>query len=252
MPNTKTADVLGTAKRFLIFGPAGSGKTTSLRTAPKPCYVLSLDDKLSSLVGEDVEFDTFQGGNAAGFIAVRDKLLQLRQACAYKTIAVDSFTALSRAAMHQVRLDNDNKTVFGKAKMEHGQDYGSLYVKLDEIGLYLADIREKFGTHIILICHEYADAITPDGPRQYIEPLIDGVKYPNQMLAINDEILHQEILPGVQGTKNYVWRTRPTAFIRQCSTRFNGMEEFEPADFTTYLAKAKSAAAKLQGGEVKK
>lgn len=241
--NAKTISTLSGPQRFFIFGPAGIGKTYSIRTLPKPTYVIDCGDGMSTNTGQDIDYDTYAIGRAASYRAIRDRLIQLSVKCDYKSIVIDELTSLSRSAMNQVYVDNGN--AWSKNRQ---QDYFAVFAKLDELSMYLVDIREKHKAHIVVFAHEYFET-DKDGNKTACLPIIDGKKFPGLFLVTFDELYHMEVEAGAGGVLRYVWRTKRQGVYQLLKTRIPGLLDKEVADFSSILAKAEKAAKELTGGK---
>ena len=104
MPNTK--DIKLTHLKVLIWGEAFSGKTTFASTFPRP-FFFDLDNKMTSLAGKDIEYETYTGER--GYRKFRTDLPKIAERDDIDTLVVDSLSSMHSFMMDEIQELSGNK-----------------------------------------------------------------------------------------------------------------------------------------------
>jgi hypothetical protein len=116
MPNSKDLVPANENFKFLLLGDYGTGKSTFAATCPTPGYLFNFDDRAITYKGKDFDYDTFPI-SAQGWMDFEGKLRDVIKAVAdgkYKTVVVDSTTAMTDVAMERsMALDPKRNAVGG-------------------------------------------------------------------------------------------------------------------------------------------
>jgi hypothetical protein len=143
MQEIDLAQVKPDLRKILLIGNEGTGKTHFIKTMPKPIYVFSMDKGYLTLAGEEgikcgvfMDEDRYRPHAYADFKQKFDSLKKQQEKYKwkdgkeepYKTVAIDSITALSKAIFdHEQRLNNsiDKQGGFGV--------WGNIKTKLQDV-----------------------------------------------------------------------------------------------------------------------
>ena len=243
-------------RRWLIYGPAASGKTKSLLTLPssmRPALILDIDKGGAELdedetLGTRILFDSHDKlGEPCGHKQLTDFLQQVHankiklphECGAYKTVVCDSLTVaiqnINQATLQWYK-DNGEK---GNARESLDQpptqaEYGMIAHMAKKLVMGLIQLNRN----LIVICHE-ADTVkdettgaTHTGPALQKSLAIDLPRY-------FDELLYSKVKGRGTETK-FVWYTRPSGmFIAR--TRIKSISAEIPQDFSVYDVPAVTA-----------
>lgn len=112
MQELQMIEVKPDLKKILLIGVEGVGKTNFIKTMPKPVYLFSFDKGYLTLAGEDgitvgvcMDEDRHKPHAYADFKAKFDEIKKSKK---YKTIAIDSITALSKFILDHKQKVNNN------------------------------------------------------------------------------------------------------------------------------------------------
>jgi hypothetical protein len=101
--STKDIDFETTFLKAFVLGKFGTGKSVFASTFPTPGYVFDFDNRISSYRGFDWEYDSFPM-TAAGWVFFEKTIKEVEKAVKegkYKTVVVDSTTAMNDTAMER-------------------------------------------------------------------------------------------------------------------------------------------------------
>lgn len=148
-----------------ILGDAGLGKTSLACTFPKP-IVIRAEDGLQSIPVD-------QRPDALPVIAnveqLWDQLMALiREDHEYKTVIIDSVTALERLFIQDI-LDSDPKKPKGINQALGGYGNGSAAVAAqhERVRKACGILRDKKGMHVVFIAHAEVETIQPPDDEDY-------------------------------------------------------------------------------------
>lgn len=202
----KLSDYSPTSKFFCIFkGEPGSGKSIAAASFPEP-FFLDLDGRIKSVATfyradpaklAKIEYDRF-----TNFFRIKEKLKELKTRCPYKTIVVDSLTALADIIIRQMIMEKgDSGKKVGGQRVASIEDYGGEAAGLMEVIDSLREIYDNHGANIILTAHvlqtEVKDLEQP-GKTTYSRSLLTGgKKVAAKLPGYFDEVWHFQVVPSI-------------------------------------------------------
>jgi hypothetical protein len=148
-----------------ILGDAGLGKTSLACTFPKP-IVIRAEDGLQSIPVE-------QRPDALPLITKVDQLfdqlmLLVKEDHDYKTLVIDSVTALERLFIQDV-IDNDPKNPKGinQALGGYGNGTAAVAAQHERVRKACGILRDRKGMNIVFIAHAEVETISPPDDEDY-------------------------------------------------------------------------------------
>lgn len=215
--------------KAIIFGPAGTGKTPLIQTAPRP-LLLSIEPGLLSMRGSDVP--TYLAHDAKSINDFFAWFFNSAETKNFDTLGIDS-----GSYMADVFLQAALKGTSNAGNKKHGMAaYGEMATNTMEHLRTLFYVKQK---HIYLICkEEIADVEYQSLRRPY---------FPGKVLNIDVPYLYDFILrlakynsiPGVQGEQLAFHCVGNTNILAR--NRTGNLNEFEPPNFSALVQKAMSA-----------
>lgn len=186
---TKLSDISQkeTPLRALIYGPAGSGKTTFAGTFPTPMLIFDFDQKLKPLYGKpgiDVISYTMDDTKEASkiFNQFKRDFKEAKKDPQYKTLVLDSLTSFDTICLrHFVLLagkgaeDAPTLPVYG----EQGNFYS----------FFLTDLKSVRDKHILVLAHEFYN-VDGDSGLHSIQPLITGKSILGKLPSLFEEVYY--------------------------------------------------------------
>lgn len=204
--------------KSIIYGPAGSGKTPIINTAPNP-ILLVCEPGMLSMKGSKVP--TFAASNAKLLDEFFDWWFSSNENKKFDTIAVDSGSQLCEAYLEQAQTNNKH----GLAA--YGEMARNALKWLDK--LYYMQYK-----HVYLIAKQ---EIVSSQIGSFARPYYPGRELPVKMPHKYDQILHLDIhnVPGMGQVKSF--QCQSTSDI-QARDRTGNLAMFEPPDFGAIVRKA--------------
>lgn len=175
---------------IMVFGSYRTKKTFFAGSFPKP-YFFDFDNGMATLIGKDVEYDTYNEEASATLRKCNAKIDSLIQKCPYDTVVVDSLTYLAEKALANTLLLNGRPN--GVPTMHDW--LGQMVTVKGFVNRFLL-IPCKY---IIVVCHEAYDKDELMGNIR-IAPAITG-KLAVQLPCLFDFILRSETQQDRTGAK---------------------------------------------------
>lgn len=148
-----------------ILGDAGLGKTSLAATFPKP-IVIRAEDGLQSIPAE-------QRPDALPLVSSVETLwdqltLLIKENHDYKTVIIDSVTALERLFVQDV-LESDPKKPKGinQALGGYGNGPAAVAAQHERVRKACGILRDKKGMHVVFIAHAEVETIQPPDDEDY-------------------------------------------------------------------------------------
>lgn len=212
--------------KAIVYGPAGSGKTPLINTAPRP-VLLACEPGLLSMRGSTVP--TFIGATAKSIDEFFDWLFSSNETKNFDTVAIDSLSQLCEIFLEE-ELTGKSK---GGNKAHGLQAYGNMATAVLKHIERLYFLQQK---HTYLIAK--IESVT-GGVNNYVRPYYPGRQLPVAMPHKYDQILHLDIhnVPGVGQVRSFQAQSTIDVMARDRTGRLN---MFEEPDFGKLVAKAMS------------
>lgn len=157
--------------KILVYGMAGAGKTTLIKTLPKP-VIISAESGLLSLQDQDIPYievsDMDSLGDAYRWATESD------EARAFESIAVDSLSELAEVCLSAEKRNNRD----GRAA------YGEMATQVIDLVRAFRDIKDKH-VYFSAKCEKQAD----ESGRILYSPSMPGNKLAQQIPYLLDEVL---------------------------------------------------------------
>ena len=222
MPITikNTADVTTNGVKVVVYGPAGSGKTTLCGTAPNP-IILSAESGLLSLRNLDlpyIEISTFDELEEVNKAIMDGKELGGYPMTMFDTVCLDSLSEIGEVVL----ADLKRKT------KDPRQAYGEVQEKMLEL---IRKFRDLPGKNVYFSCKEEDVKNGITGGISY-RPMMPGAKLPNQVPYFFDEVLNMYVHTDPQTKeKTRALLTSGDQFY-VAKDRSGSLDLWEPPDLT--------------------
>jgi hypothetical protein len=204
----------------VLHGPAGAGKTYSVRTCPGKALILSNEAGLLSL--RDQQIDVIEVGNRS----------DLREAYAflkggnhdYEWIFFDSLTEMGEAVLtEQKAIHNDGRAAYGETK---------------DILINLVRLFRNLPLHVVFICSQGRSA-DEEGIVDR-RPLLPGPKLSNRLPYLVDLTLALETAVDADGNTTRFFVSESINGL-QAKDRSGALDRFEPVDWALIHSKIAGA-----------
>ncbi len=232
MPNTKSLKPDLNRLRFCIYGPAGSGKTYSIQTFPKP-YVFDADGGILTIAGADVDYDIYDDPNpdkkAEAWRDIIKKTYAFIKECPYETIVYDSITTISELMMNEVQRVNGTL-----GQQPNIREWGIL------IDMFIDFLRVLKNIPANVVCLGHDQLIQDETTSEiFVVPLVPGKKLPRRMLAYFDEVYYTEVSLD-RKTKQTLYQIQTQSSKRvQAKSRLKGLDAIEELNYQKLMDKVK-------------
>lgn len=177
---------------FLLYGPAGTGKSTGAASAPGPILYGNAEGpnalRFARRTFGDEKFHEFPVKGKADLDAI---YLHCRDGCEERTVVLDSIGEVYEKLIHE--LGGDHPTI---------QQWGDVNTMVKRFVLAMRDVP----VNLVLICHEeiVRDEQTGEMLRQ---PVTGGRKLPSQLMQIVDVVGYTGVVPATD--------TEPAKYVAQ-------------------------------------
>lgn len=255
----KTSDLGNFNKlKVLIYGESGSGKTYTLSTAPKPLYILDLDNGVETLAGvPGITYDIFDHtslglpANAAWkrhatklINNVKAKIRELIKHCEYASVALDSSTQFGDwLGYHLIGLNNR----WNQDPMLRIQDYGTIAEEMADLFMMMLQI----DANIFITGHGRVVMDEEKGNILHL-PLMTGQKFPQKVPMYFDEMYRTvvKVKPGTnrneyllqtQNDSKWSAKTRLNRYNEDTGKLEPILDKYEPSDLGAMIEKVKKA-----------
>lgn len=166
-----TARLAASGVKMLVYGAAGSGKTTLIRTLPDP-VILSAEAGLLSLQGADIPY--IEISDVAILREAYAWLTQSEEAKRYKSVALDSISEIA-----EVILADEKKKV-----KDPRQAYGAMQEQMASI---IRAFRDLPGRHVYMSAK--LERVQDEEGRMLYGPSAPGQKVGQMLPYFFDEVL---------------------------------------------------------------
>lgn len=230
-----------TAKKVMVIGLSGSGKTRFLGTFPKP-FIASFDGEagLETLAGHPTaKAESYYGPE--GWVAFRKELDRwLKDGPQYgcETFCIDSLTTMGDAALDAMQ----KKHGLQPGDTMHQGVWGEVIGAIRDV---LADGTVRLKCNFVLTAHLQAEKDDLLGGIVW-QPLVYGAKLPGQAPLYFSEVYHTKVEVDLKtGKANYVLQVVPDTKLKFLKSRMNRESNcfslVEAPDMEKLIAKAHAA-----------
>lgn len=214
MKLTNTRDAAGNGIKMLVYGGAGVGKTTLIKTCPGKPLILSAEAGLLSLAGEDIdvlEIKTLDTLNEA-YVYLRDG------EHTYEWICLDSISEIAEVVLHnEMSKTKDPRKAYGELGTKVGQLLRS-FRDLPGLNVYFSATQRYI--------KDDAAGTLSYGPGMPGQALTQSIPY------IFDEVFCLRAERNEEGALTRVLQTQPDARYT-AKDRSGKLEMFEAPNLTT-------------------
>ena len=213
-----TSDIANTGLKVLVYGQAGAGKTTLIRTLPSP-VILSAEGGLLSLQGSDIPYIEIGSINDLG--EVYQWLTQSGEAKRFKSVALDSISEIAEVVLSEEK----NATKDGRAA------YGSMNDRMNAMIRAFRDLPDR---------HVYFSAkmekIQTEEGKLLFMPSMPGQKLAQSMPYFFDEVLALRFAANAEGKQERGLQCRDD-LSWLAKDRSGKLDAWESADLGAIIAK---------------
>ena len=243
MANAKDLEPLESNFKIFVAGDPGTGKSRFGSTFPGPTFLFDFDKGALSYRGKDVEYEQYDRSPQGWVKFEKDcaRIVKAARAGEYKTIIVDSTTALAELAMERaLSLDPKRSATGGPLWNVH---YGMVKNLVEGKLRQLIDVP----CHVLMIGHLKFEYDSETGAVIKITPMLPGdlsIRFPG-----NFDEYYIATTKMVNQKTQYVLQTATRGLL--CArSRISGEEkllpDFMPNDFQELIANIEKGASPMK------
>ena len=212
-----TSDVRDYGINVVVYGPAGAGKTTLIKTLPDP-VIISAEGGLLSI--QDAHLPFIEVSSMASLIEAYEWAYSSSEANAFQSIAIDSISEIAEVVLaHEKRLNKDGRAA-----------YGEMQVQMIEIMRSFRDIKKN--VYFSAKCEKAQD----ESGRILYSPSMPGNKLSQQIPYLVDEVFALRVEKDAEGTTQRALMCDSDG-LWQAKDRSGKLDPWEPADLGHIIAK---------------
>ncbi len=217
----RTADISADGVKALIYGAAGAGKTTLIKTLPSP-VILSAEGGLLSLADTDIPY--IEIGTIDELTDAYTWLTESEEAGQYQSVALDSLSEIAEVVLH-------NEKIVAK---DPRQAYGALQ---DKMGEMIRSFRDLRGKHVLFTAK--LEKVQDEQGRILYGPSMPGNKLAQGLPYFFDLVfaLRSEKTDDGQIVRALMTETDGLWQAKGRTTDLNRLDPWEPADMGNIIAK---------------
>lgn len=155
------------AKKIVIYGPEGVGKTTFAMQFPKPVFI--------DTEGSTDAFDVSRLPKPKSLEMLKEEIRFVAFQGEFKTLVIDTGDWMAHSLSQEICFKNGVKAI---ADFSYGKGYGLLDSAVKEVLEVLEEIRDQ-GINVIINCHSKVSAYTPPN---------EGGSYDRYTLKVSDRL----------------------------------------------------------------
>lgn len=218
-----TAAIAQSGVKVLVYGQAGAGKTTLIKTAPAP-LILSAEAGLLSLAGTDIPFIEIHSIAELG--EVGQWITQSKEAAAYKTICLDSISEIAEVCLSEAKQSlKDGRAAYG----EMGEQMAKV----------IRAYRDIPGRNIYFTAK--MDKSESDTGARLFAPSMPGKTLTQQLPYFFDEVLALRLVADKDGNTGRALMCAPDT-MWTAKDRSSRLAAWEPADLGAIFEKIAGGA----------
>ena len=215
----RTGDVSVNGVKMLVYGTAGAGKTTLIRTLPKP-IILSAEAGLLSLSGSDIPY--IEIGSMTDLMEAYE-WLSAPEGLTYETVCLDSISEIAEVVLASEKA----------ASKDPRQAYGAMQDKMADL---IRAFRDLPGRHVYITAK--LEQSKDELGRMMFYPSAPGQKTPQALPYFFDEVFALRVERGDDGTPYRALQTGPDG-IWIAKDRSGRLEMWEEANLGAIIRKIK-------------
>lgn len=206
-----TATIASSGVKVLVYGQAGAGKTTLIRTAPAP-LILSAEAGLLSLAGTDIPFIEIHSIAELG--EVGQWITQSKEAAQFKTICLDSISEIAEVCLSEAKQSlKDGRAAYGEMA--------------DQMSKVIRAYRDIPGRNIYFTAK--MDKSESDTGARLFAPSMPGKTLTQQLPYFFDEVLALRLVTDKDGNTGRALMCAPDT-MWTAKDRSSRLAAWEPAD----------------------
>jgi hypothetical protein len=214
-----TADAGLHGVKMMVYGRAGTGKTTLCSTAPNP-IILSAESGLLSLRNFKLPF--IEVKDYASLVEAYTWAKTSKEAAQFQTLCVDSVSEIAEVILNEAKRTNKDPR----------KAYGDV---LTQTLALVRDFRDIPGKHVLITAKQEYNKDDSTGITMF-GPSMPGAKLGQQLPYYFDQLFQMTIYKAPDGQGYRALRTRPD-FQNEAKDRSGRLDEFEPPDLGAIIKK---------------
>ena len=213
-----TATIASSGVKVLVYGQAGAGKTTLIKTAPAP-LILSAEAGLLSLAGTDIPFIEIHSIAELG--EVGQWITQSKDAAQFKTICLDSISEIAEVCLSEAKQSlKDGRAAYGEMA--------------DQMSKVIRAYRDIPGRNIYFTAK--MDKSESDTGARLFAPSMPGKTLTQQLPYFFDEVLALRLVTDKDGNTGRALMCAPDT-MWTAKDRSSRLAAWEPADLGAIFEK---------------
>ena len=214
----RTREAHANGVKLLVFGAAGAGKTSLIKTLPNP-IIISAEAGLLSLVGEDLPYvevsNMTELKDAYAWLAGSD------EARGFESVAVDSISEIAEVVLNYEK----------KIAKDPRQAYGAMQEQMTDL---IRAFRDLPGRHVYMSAK--LEKSTDEMGKVFYAPSMPGNKTGQQLPYFFDEVLALRVEKDADGVPQRALMAHPDG-LWTAKDRSGRLDAWEPADLGAVIRK---------------
>lgn len=218
-----TSTIASSGVKVLVYGQAGAGKTTLIKTAPAP-LILSAEAGLLSLAGTDIPYVEIHSIAELG--EVGQWITQSKEAAQFKTICLDSISEIAEVCLSEAKQSlKDGRAAYGEMA--------------DQMSKVIRAYRDIPGRNIYFTAK--MDKSESDTGARLFAPSMPGKTLTQQLPYFFDEVLALRLVTDKDGNTGRALMCAPDT-MWTAKDRSARLAAWEPADLGAIFEKIAGGA----------
>ena len=217
MKITSTRDTANHGVKLLVYGQAGAGKTTLIKTLPKP-IILSAEGGMLSLAGEDIPVIVI---NSMDDLKEAYRFIVGEEGAAFQSVALDSISEIAEVVLNTAK----------KNAKDPRQAYGEM---ADQVTDLIRAFRDLPGKHVFFTAK--LEKMQDETGRILYGPGMPGNKTGQALPYFFDEVLALRVEKNTEG-ENVRALMCDTDGLWQAKDRSGKLARWEEADLGNIIKK---------------
>jgi phage nucleotide-binding protein len=214
----RTREAHANGVKLLVFGAAGAGKTSLIRTLPNP-IIISAEAGLLSLVGEDLPY--VEVSSMATLREAYEWLSSSDEARGFESVAVDSISEIAEVVLNYEK----------KIAKDPRQAYGAMQEQMTDL---IRAFRDLPGRHVYMSAK--LEKSTDEMGKVFYAPSMPGNKTGQQLPYFFDEVLALRVEKDADGVPQRALMAHPDG-LWTAKDRSGRLDAWEPADLGAVIRK---------------